>query len=330
MAANEEDPPSREVPPVDTRHGRGVQVGADNAQQNFFINVSRRTIGRNTAITVLAMAAALAIISTVAIQGKFEDPSRSSGKPAANLSPRPAPSSSPPVLVENVTAIESISGDGSFVLPRPLDMTSNDLKQFNAKVVVNSSAFSSWYTDHDGAAVDFGVTTVTLRGNAREAVRVADMKVIKDCHRPFNGSFFQGYTQGDGDTVRIGIDLDSPEPVPQEMALTAARGLHPLGNSFFAVRTIELAPGETETLSIGAFTKHYACAFSLQIIVATSHGAFSQDINYRGRPFEVTAKAAPTDDGLPFSGYRTAYARIARNGNTPNWEQINPATSKGQ
>jgi hypothetical protein len=247
------------------------------------------------------------------------------GKHAPGTLPQPASSSSPPILVESVTELTSISGDGSIALPRPLQMTAAELATFNKGVVPNSSRYSAWYASHDGAAVSFGLTTVTLRGNMEESVHIADMKVLKNCGRPFTGTYFQGYTQGSGETTRIGFDLDSPDPIPQQMAITG-NGLTPLGVNFFAQEYISLAPGETTTLAIGAFTTHYACSFRLQMIVATSHGAFSEVIDYHGQPFIVTARAASLHSNLPYSGYQSAYAYFASNGVPVGWEKVNPAT----
>ncbi len=201
-------------------------------------------------------------------------------------------------------------------------MTAPELSAFNKNVVPNSSNYSAWYARNSAAAVHIGVTTVTLRGNEPESVHIADMKVLKDCTSPFDGAYFQGYGQGTGGTARVGFNLDSPDPIPQQVAI----GFVPLGVNFFDQEYIALAPGETITLAIGAFTKHYACSFRLQMIVATSHGTFSENIDNHGKPFIVTAKAAPTQSDRPYSGYQSAYAYFAPNGVPVGWRQINPAT----
>ncbi len=251
------------------------------------------------------------------------------GKPQPDLRPKRAPAASPPVLVESVTEIQSESGDGSLALPDPLVMGAPALANFNSRVVANSTAYSTWFMQHQGAAVDFGITTITLRGNTNETVRIADLRAEKSCRRPLAGTFFVGYTQGSGDTVRMGLNLDIANPRAQTMALTSARGLFPLGEDFFAGKTVQLAPGETETLSIGAFTKLYDCRFNFRLYVATSHGEMYETINDNGRPFQVTAMTPPSSVARPLSGYATAYALTPHTGDPPSWERVDPATYRG-
>ena len=335
MADDEDERPGGPPPAVqvDRLDGKGVQVGSGNLQQNFNFGVavpgeaSRRYIGRRAALTVLAVASVLAVAAVVVVPRLLADPGVASGRPAPNTVPVPASSSSPPILVESVTDLLSVSGDGSLALPLPLRMTAGELAIFNNDIVGNSARYSAWYEGHDGAAVNFGVTTVTLRGNASEKVRIADMKVLKNCRSPFDGTYFQGYTQGSGDTVKVGFNLDAPDPIPQQMAITG-NGLTPLGTNFFDQEYISLAPGETETLAIGAFTKHYACSFRLQMIIATPDGTFSENIDNHGKPFTVTARAAPAHGRFPYSGYQSAYAYLAPNGEPVGWARVTPGTYK--
>jgi len=201
-------------------------------------------------------------------------------------------------------------------------MTAPELATFNRKIISNSATYSAWYAEHDAAAIHAGVTSITLRGNAAERVHIVDMKVLKNCTRPLSGAYFQGYTQGSGPTAKLAFDLDSPDPIPQQVAA----GFVPLGVNFFDQEYVTLNPGETMTLAIAAFTDHYACRFRLQMIVATSLGTFSENLDNNGRPFVVTAKAAPVHGGRPYSGYQSAYAYTAPAGVPVGWEKINPAT----
>ncbi|MGH3629889.1 MAG: hypothetical protein ACRDRL_20925, partial [Sciscionella sp.] len=67
----------------------------------------------------------------------------------------------------------------------------------------------------------------------------------------------------------------------------------------------------------------HACRFTLQLIVTTSHGSFSENINYQGKPFELSAMAPATESNSPLSGYKTAYVD-----NGAGWTPIDPATYK--
>lgn len=251
------------------------------------------------------------------------------GKRAPALDARPAPVSSPPVLIESVSLLESRSADGTFVLADRLNMTPDVLADFNDHVVADSARYAAWYRQHSGAAVDFGVATITLRGNAKEAVRLVDLRVIKRCGRPLTGSFFAGYSQGSGETIKLGFDLDAPDPSAKVMASTS-RGLFALAESFFATKTVELSPGELVTLSVGAFTKRYACKFTLKLFVNTSTGLLWQSVASRGNePFIVSAMAPSAKRGRLLSAYDSAYALTPRGAGEAAWQRVSPSSYRG-
>ncbi|GHF50052.1 hypothetical protein FHX82_003841 [Amycolatopsis bartoniae] len=263
-----------------------------------------------TALLAVAAAIVLAVAVTLVVLRPGSDASPPPGTPvrsAANASPVPADPAAPPVLVENVTALRDNASDGSFALPEPLAMTPAELARFNQEVSPSTRDWEGWYGDRGGAALGSGLTTITVRGNKDEQVRIVDLKVVKQCGPPFDGTFFQGYSQGTGDNVTIGFDLDQNDPSAQEMAFTGARGLFPTGDHFFDRHTVTLAPGEVETITVGAFTTQHSCTFRLQLMVATAEGSFTEDVTNAGKPFVVTAMAPPVTAGKPLSGYRQAY-----------------------
>jgi hypothetical protein len=319
------------------RQARRARWDEERAEAKIAHGYARRNwiLGVVTAvITALGIAISLVVASKGSDDHAARTPAEVASSNAAarrqpDLTPRPASPASPPVLVESVTQIQSESGDGSFALPDPLVMGTAALANFNGRIVTDSTSYSTWFRQHKGAAVNFGITAITLRGNANETVRLADLRVDKSCHRPLAGAFFVGYTQGSGNTVRMGFNLDTPNPDPQTMALTAARGLFPLGENYFAGRTIQLSPGEMMTLSIGAFTKLYDCTFKFRLFVATSHGELYETIDDNGRPFQVTAMAPPSSPGHPLSGYEAAYALAPHNSAPARWERIDPSTYRG-
>jgi hypothetical protein len=312
----------------------GGQIGDRNTQNNryhYIINnifsAGSSRVSRRTTFIVLASVAILAVPLTIAGVKISTAPGSQTGKAAPNTVPMPASSTSPPVEVESVTNLKSITGDGSLALSNTLIMTKNQLQEFNTRDTMNSAAYEAWYRNIGASAIDFGVTGITLRGNYKTAVRIADMKVIKDCQAPLNGTYFQGYSQGEGDTVKIGFNLDAPDPIPQQLAITG-NGLTPLGINYFDQEYISLAPGESITLTVGAFTKHYACHFRIQLMIATPDGTFTEDIDNHGEPFTVTARAAPNRQATPYSGYRAAYAYESRDGVPIGWAEVNPSTYK--
>jgi hypothetical protein len=226
------------------------------------------------------------------------------------------------VQVEDVTVLTTDTAAASFVLPSKLTMNPSDLANFSASIFPNTKTFEPWYTSHQGSAIGFGFTTLTLRGNEKDQIRITGMNVIKSCRAPLNGTYFAGYSQGTADNIGIAFDLDAANPMSQDMAM-AATGITPLGTDFFAAHTVTLNHGETETLSVGAYTKKYACTFTLRMIVATSSGSFIENIDDNGKPFVVTAQINPINPDAKYSGYQAAYVD-----GPSGWAQVDPATHK--
>jgi hypothetical protein len=197
----------------------------------------------------------------------------------------------------------------------------------NNRISTDRSRREEWGRQQGAAAIERGFTRVTLRGNARGTVRVVGMRIVKTCGPPLTGAYFAGYSQGGDSSLGMIFDLDQADPHPQPMALTSAEGAHPLGGDFFDQKTISLTPGEDVTLTIGAFTVRRSCRFTLLMTLATPNGAQTEPITYYGTSFAVTAKAAPTRPGRPYSGYRTALidkGRFAQQG----WQPVDPAKFK--
>ncbi len=266
--------------------------------------VARRTVGRKQAVGVLAGVGLLAATTTLALRYG-------------------AASDEPPLEVLEVTAFRSTNQSPFFVLPEPVSMTGEEASSFTDSIASQSDGFASWYAEHGGvAAIDAGFTNVTVRGAADEAVRVTGMEVVKDCGGPLDGTAMVGYTQGGGeDSIAVGFDLDSPAPIPQQMADTT-RGLVGTGINYFSAKTVVVEPGESLTLSLGAFTERQSCAFTFRLQVATDDGTVSQDIDDDGEPFAVTATAAATNPEAPLSGYRSAYVQD----DSLVWQPVEPAS----
>ena len=275
--------------------------------------VARKTVSRKQAFGVLAGAGVLAAATTLAVRGID----------APDSTPHAAAPDELPLEVLEVTAFRSTSQSPFFVLPEPVSMTDEVARSFSDSIASQSDEFASWYAEHSGvAAIDAGFTNVTMRGAADEAVRVTGMEVVKDCGAPLDGTAMVGYTQGGGeDSIAVGFDLDSPAPIPQQMADTI-RGLVGTGNNYFAAKTVVVEPGEKLTLSLGAFTKRQSCTFTFRLLVATDDGTVTQDIDNNGKAFSVTAKAAPMNPEMPLSGYQAVYVQD----DSLVWQPVDPAS----
>jgi hypothetical protein len=272
----------------------------------------RRTVSRGMSVAILAAAVALTVGATVAIAMLGGD----------SDTPEAASPDAPPVKVQDVTTFKTSKQDGKLVLPAVVTMTPTEVGSFKDGTASTSATFQEWYGRHGGVALNSGFTNITVQGNDRDPVRITDMKVLKNCGHPVDGTVLQGYTQGGGeDTVKIGFDLDQPDPIPERMALVTS-GLMGLGTNYFADRTVVLARGESQTITVGAYTRHSHCKFTFRLVVATSNGTFTQDVDAGGRPFEVSAEAMPKQPNRPYSGYRAAYVQ----NELLVWQSVDPTT----
>lgn len=267
-----------------------------------------RIVGLRTTLVCLATVVGLAVGGTLWLQSRDADSSHNVAQPEADTRPRPAPSGAPPVLVTSVTGPASDLAGGDFALPDALRMSSAELRKFDSDVAANSAAFTSWYARNGGTVLESATITLALRGNTAEKVQVTDVNVHKTCGPPLDGTFFSGYTQGSGDTVPLGLDLDAADPQAQLRARTGA-GLTWTGRDYFKERTLTLGPGERETLSIGVASRRYRCSFTLELVVATAQGVFTEQIDRQGKPFTLTAAAIPGSQ--PPAGYQAAYEERA-------------------
>ncbi|MET9232669.1 hypothetical protein [Lentzea sp. NPDC003310] len=185
--------------------------------------------------------------------------------------------------------------------------------------------FGAWYAKHGGTVLRAGFTNITVQGNDSAPVRITDMKIRPDCSAPVDGTHLLGYTQGgERDTIKIGFNLDSSDPIPEQM--TTLDGMRGTGLNYFAAKTVELGPGEVEVLTVGVFTERRHCKFTLQFVVATSNGTVLQDVDAPDKGFAVTGYAAAKSPDAPYSGYRKVYRQDA----TLGWNEVDPNAREGR
>ncbi|GFN09947.1 MULTISPECIES: hypothetical protein [Streptomyces] len=282
-----------------------------------------RTVSLRTTLICLLTVVGLAVGGTLWWQSHDVDNGPKVAQPPTDTRPRPAPTGAPPVLVTSVIGPASDLAGGDFALPDALHMSPTELGKFGSDMAANSAAFNSWYARNGGTALESATITLALRGNAAEQVQVTDVNVHKKCGPPLDGTFFSAYTQGSGDTVALGLDLDAADPQAQLRARTGA-GLTWTGRDYFKERTLTLEPGERETLSIGVASKRYRCSFTLELVVATAKGVFTEQIDRQGKPFTLTAAAIAGSQ--PPAGYRAAYEE-----REDGWHSVDPgsAATKG-
>jgi hypothetical protein len=290
------------------------EVGGESASETgtpaIAVNSSlNRTVSRRTAILSLTATVVVVAALGVALLRPWEQ-----AEPTAQRTDFP-------IKIEKTNPLAGAEENVRFVFSEPLEMSDEELRAFNEETVLKSRNLAPWYTKHGGIPVDSGITVITLRGNSDETVRIVDLRAVKDCQEPFNGTYFQGYTQGGpSENLKLGIDLDSPDSTLSELAYTMAKGLHPSGPNYFATNTVDLDPRERISITIAAFTKQYGCDFSLEMDVLTENGVVTQLIDDNGKPFRVTAFANSSEGDAPFARYEVVYAQDAEY----TWRQVDP------
>lgn len=226
-----------------------------------------------------------------------------------------------PVVVQGVHA----DREGlHFVVAEKLSLSRDELRVLSQEATRSPGANQKRFeAQHDGIPQDFANLVMTVSTNLDQPVTITGLRAIKECADPFDGTYFDEYTQG-GSTpnVEIGIDLDKPDAQAQYLDEHG----HPTGPLFFRKQNVQLKPGDSTTLSIAVFTAKYGCSFKLEITVDTPTGPVTQVIDNNGKPFKVTAKAAPKKDGFPLSGYQAAY--VQQVGYV--WQAVDPNTFRGR
>ncbi|MGK8485998.1 hypothetical protein [Nocardia asiatica] len=324
---------------ADPRRSAGSPMTTSETAAGAADDQKRAWVGRDikppTTVTLAAVAAILAVaVTTVSMQAiesatspglstPFEKPVAPS---AGALDASPASTESPPLSVVDETPLQSLATD-HFALPAKLVMDARTLAEFNRDVVPNSVKFAQWRTEHAATPVGRGIATLTLRNNLSESARIVRMAAIKDCGRPLSGTYFKPPAQGGAENnIKLAVNLDTTESVFQEMYSTID-GYYPAGPGYFENNTVVIPPGETQTFTIGAFTKSYSCSFRIRVFFLGSSSTLFQDVDYRGQPFRVTGGAPPLRDGFPLSGYGAAYLPAPYP--SRDWTQVDPQTSGG-
>ncbi|WP_406272369.1 hypothetical protein OH799_32630 [Nocardia sp. NBC_00881] len=202
-------------------------------------------------------------------------------------------------------------------------MSSSELASFAKDIYTQSAKYQGWLTSRGAVPVEGATTTLTLRANSTQPVRIIRMSAIKECAQPLNGTYFQPPAEGGAEpNIMLGVDLDTSDSIFQEMYHNES-GLLPSGPSYFDQNTVMLNPGETQTFTIGAFTKLYSCSFKVRIYVVGSGPAVYQDIDCAGTSFKITAPARTKNPERPLSGYQTAYGRQG-DYTAPEWIRLDP------
>ncbi|MFF2397430.1 hypothetical protein [Nocardia sp. NPDC058114] len=224
-------------------------------------------------------------------------------------------------VVQSVTGPPgSPSGDRTFVLEDRRKLSSSELDAINS--VSNAGGRQALVeVVPGGVPEDVATIVMTVSTERSEEVRITGIRALKECGTPFDGTYFDGYSQGNVDAnVEIGMNLDSPEALAQP--IIAKR---PAGEPFFKKNSLPLTAGKSTTLTIGAFTSRHGCSFRLEVKVTASDGESTYVVDDHGQPFKVTSKVAVAGK-FPLAGYQAAYMQDE----TYGWQSVDPSTFEGR
>lgn len=208
-----------------------------------------------------------------------------------------------PVRVQNVSRPVALSEVTKFATEAPLNLAETDLQELG-RIQGDALALTNWRKRHGLIPINTATVILTLGAAGNKTVVLNNVDLIKSCKSPARGTYLQQYTQGGGETnVALGADLDKPTSVVREVVNNA-----PTGAEYFARNTIRLQPGNPTTISIGAFTQHSGCDFTIRLTSSTSDGSVTQIVDDGGQPFRVTSPAVGTPEH-PLSSYADAYVQ---------------------
>ncbi|WFE63360.1 hypothetical protein [Micromonospora sp. WMMD714] len=122
-------------------------------------------------------------------------------------------------------------------------------------------------------------------------VRQIRARVLKRS-APMSGTLLYQGSEGDGEPLKIGFDLDDPESV--------ARMINPqddtLGPAYVDSRTLTLTPGEPLTIDVQAYTDRSYCEWVVELELDLQGEKRLHMIDDHGRPFRSTGLAQRYQD----------------------------------
>ncbi|WFE95781.1 hypothetical protein [Micromonospora sp. WMMD987] len=122
-------------------------------------------------------------------------------------------------------------------------------------------------------------------------VRQIRARVLKRS-APVSGTFLFQASQGDGEPLKIGFNLDEPDSI--------ARVINPknntLGPAYVDSRTLTLTPGEPLTIDVQAYTDRSYCEWVVELELDLQGERRVQVVDDHGRPFRSSGLASRYQD----------------------------------
>ena len=189
---------------------------------------------------------------------------------------------------------------GVWAFPNKVQLTSVQLAHLNSLKLVTDRA--DYLYSLGGYAINAD-TQLVLQNNSNQPVSILDLRVVKDCGLPLDGTLFTAPPQANDNDVRIGFDLDSADTDAE-----SATGWDPSTWSpdYFENSYISFEPGQQQVLNIRAVADSHSCTFTYQATVLEGKTKFYQTIDDEGKPFRVTSLVEDSSKEL-FAHYTALY-----------------------
>jgi hypothetical protein len=173
-----------------------------------------------------------------------------------------------------------------------------------------------------GGAPNEATIQMALKGNADQTASITNIRVAKRCGPPLTGTLLLSSGGSAPPDIRLWYDLDGPYPVAQLQSSTGKF------SDFFAQKTIQLRPGEVNTLLVSATAYDRACSFRLEMTVDDGQRQVTETIGNGKQPFVVTAAAGVYSPKpyLKFSDYKAIYVGGGGPPGSYSYARVNPNT----
>ncbi|MEW9531335.1 hypothetical protein [Microbispora sp. NPDC049125] len=202
----------------------------------------------------------------------------------ASASPSHTQDQEPPVIVDLVQeGADADHTSPTWALAEPLLFNKVQLGWIT-RVTLGERGSDAWFRRHAAARDSSTSIKLVVRGNRDKKIRITNIRTVKKCGRPLNGTLFYNPPGGASDElIRLYFDLDKSRPEAQML-----KGFDPKGG-YFSLRTVSLKRDEDMAFLIYASTLKHYCSFSLALDVLADGRQQTVTVTNHGQPFRITA-----------------------------------------
>lgn len=225
--------------------------------------------------------------------------------------------------MDSVTPVRTEEEGFSWLFAEPVQLTGEQLSRVNQLAATDRDALAQWFRERGGVDPRATHAKIALRGNAVKPVRIMEMRALSKCKAPLTGALALSPPAGEDPTVKVGFDLDQPNPHARIIDESDA-----WGGPYFTEKTIVLAPDESIVLHIVGATESRYCEFRIEARLLSDGKERTQVIDHNGQPFRVSSYAPKSQpySGTGLSVYQKLYVGGIASPPRGQWKQVDPAT----